>query len=34
MKLFYSWDQIKNDGDVALEGVYKISAKGTGYRCN
>lgn len=24
---FY-WDQIKNDGDVALEGLYKISAKG------
>ncbi len=23
-----SWDQIKNDGDVALEGLYKISAKG------
>ena len=22
------WDQIKNDGDTALEGVYKISAKG------
>ncbi|QLH07879.1 hypothetical protein [Nitrosopumilus ureiphilus] len=23
-----SWNQIKNDGDVALEGLYKISAKG------
>ncbi len=23
-----SWDQMKNDGDVALEGLYKISAKG------
>jgi len=23
-----SWDQIKNDGDAALEGLYKISAKG------
>ena len=22
------WDQIKNDGDDALEGLYKISAKG------
>ncbi|MGY5150086.1 MAG: hypothetical protein ACW9W3_08470 [Candidatus Nitrosopumilus sp. bin_68KS] len=22
------WDQIKNDGDTALEGLYKISAKG------
>ena len=22
------WDQIKNDGDTVLEGVYKISAKG------
>ena len=22
-----SWDQIKNDGDTALDGVYKISAK-------
>lgn len=25
----FLWDQIKNDGDVALEGLYKISAKGT-----
>jgi len=24
----FSWDQIKNDGDVLLEGLYKISAKG------
>ncbi len=23
------WDQIKNDGDVALEGIYKISSKAT-----
>ncbi len=23
-----SWDQIKNDSDAALEGLYKISAKG------
>lgn len=23
-----SWDQMKNDGDVALEGLYKISVKG------
>jgi len=22
----FSWDQIKNDGDTALEGLYKISA--------
>ncbi|MDH3313718.1 MAG: hypothetical protein OEM28_11315 [Nitrosopumilus sp.] len=22
------WDQIKNDGNVALDGLYKISAKG------
>jgi len=25
----FSWDQIKNDGDVTLHGLYKISAKGT-----
>ncbi len=25
----FSWDQIKNDGDKALEGLYKISATGT-----
>ena len=25
----FLWDQIKDDGDVALEGLYKISAKGT-----
>ena len=24
----FSWDQIKNDGDVALEGLYKISVNG------
>ena len=24
----FSWDQIKNDNDVSLEGLYKISAKG------
>lgn len=24
----FSWDQIKNDGDKALEGLYKISTKG------
>jgi hypothetical protein len=24
----FSWDQIKNDGDTTLEGLYKISAKG------
>jgi len=24
----FSWDQIKNDNDVALEGLYKISVKG------
>jgi len=24
----FSWDQIKNDNDIALEGLYKISAKG------
>jgi len=24
----FSWNQIKNDGDKALEGLYKISAKG------
>ncbi len=23
----FSWDQIKNDGDAVLEGIYKISAK-------
>ena len=28
-EIIFYWDQIKNDGDVALEGVYKISAKGT-----
>ena len=24
-EIFLSWDQIKNDGDTALEGLYKIS---------
>ena len=24
----FSWDQTKNDGDTALEGLYKISTKG------
>ncbi|MEK0330901.1 MAG: hypothetical protein QQN49_06645, partial [Nitrosopumilus sp.] len=24
----FSWDQIKNNGDTALEGLYKISTKG------
>lgn len=24
----FSWDQIKNDGDQALEGLYKISVQG------
>ena len=24
----FSWDQIKNDGDTVLEGLYKISSKG------
>jgi hypothetical protein len=24
----FSWDQTRNDGDIALEGLYKISAKG------
>ena len=27
-EIIFSWDQIKNDGDLALEGVYKISVKG------
>ena len=27
-EIIFSWDQIKSDGDIALEGVYKISAKG------
>ena len=25
----FLWDQKKNDGDIALEGLYKISIKGT-----
>ena len=24
----FSWDQIQNDGDAVLEGLYKISTKG------
>ena len=27
-EIIFFWDQIKNDGDIALEGVYKISIKG------
>ena len=27
-EIIFYWDQIKNDGDTALEGVYKISSKG------
>ena len=27
-EIVFSWDQIKNDSDQALEGLYKISAKG------
>ena len=27
-EIIFSWDQIKNDGDIALDGVYKISVKG------
>jgi hypothetical protein len=27
-EIIFSWDQIKNDGDAVLEGVYKLSAKG------
>ena len=27
-KIELSWDQINNDGDSALEGLYKISSKG------
>ena len=27
-EITFSWDQIKNDGDTALEGVYKISTIG------
>ncbi len=30
----FSWDQIKNDGDKALEGLYKISAKGVDIQGN
>jgi len=27
-EISFSWNQIKNDGDTVLEGLYKISAKG------
>lgn len=27
-EIVFSWNQIKNDGDTALEGLYKISVKG------
>jgi len=27
-EISFSWDQIKNDGDAVLEGLYKISVKG------
>jgi hypothetical protein len=27
-EIIFSWNQIKNDGDVVLDGVYKISVKG------
>ena len=27
-EISFSWNQIKNDGDIVLEGLYKISAKG------
>jgi len=27
-EIIFSWNQINNDGNTALEGVYKISAKG------
>ena len=27
-EIIFSWDQHKNDGSVALDGVYKISVKG------
>ena len=30
----FSWDQIKNDSDAALEGLYKISAKGVDVQGN
>ena len=28
-EIIFLWDQKKNDGDSALEGLYKISVKGT-----
>ena len=27
-EIIFSWDQQKNDGNIALDGVYKISVKG------
>jgi hypothetical protein len=27
-EIIFSWNQIKNNGDVVLDGVYKISVKG------
>ena len=27
-EIIFSWDQIKNDGDTALDGVYKIFVEG------
>ncbi|MEX0862227.1 hypothetical protein [Nitrosopumilus sp.] len=27
-EIIFSWNQIKNDGNASLEGLYKISAKG------
>ena len=30
----FSWDQTKNDGDIVLEGLYKISVKGVDEREN
>jgi len=27
-EITFSWDQIKNDGNLVLEGLYKISVKG------
>jgi hypothetical protein len=33
-EIVLSWDQIRNDGNVTLEGLYKISAKGTDEKGN
>ena len=30
MRTAMTWDQIKNDGDAALEGLYRISVEGHG----